>query len=136
MEEMEAIFDLHERTFRFAVQITKYVQTFPRDVVGFEYGKQLIRCGCSPGSNYEEADESASLKDFIYKIRTCLKEAKEARYWLRLSKVAFGEAELNVWLLNEVDELIKIFNSRLAKAIKRNKSEETEDDESASSVSL
>jgi len=130
MEKMEPIFDLHERTFRFAAQITKYVRTFPRDVVGFEYGKQLIRCGCSPGSNYEEADECASPKDFIYKIRTCLKEAKETRYWLRLSNAAFGETELNAWLLNEVNELIKIFNSRLAKAIKRNKSEDSNDNES------
>lgn len=132
MEKMEPIFDLHERTKRLAIQIAKYVRTFPRDVVGFEYGKQLIRAGSSPGSNYEEADESASPKDFIYKIRTCLKESKETRYWLRLSKAAFGDAELNVWLLNEVDELIKIFNSRLAKAIKRNKSEESKDDEFAS----
>jgi len=130
MEEMEPIFDLHERTFRFAVQVTKYVRAFPRDVVGFEYGKQLIRCGCSPGSNYEEADEATSPKDFIYKIRTCLKESKETRYWLRLSKEAFGETELNTWLLNEVNELIKIFNSRLAKAIKRNKSQEPNDNES------
>jgi four helix bundle protein len=127
---MEPIFDLHERTFRFAVQITKYVRTFPRDVVGFEYGKQLIRCGCSPGSNYEEADEAASPKDFIYKIRTCLKESKETRYWLRLSKAAFGETELNARLLNEVNELIKIFNSRLAKAIKRNPNQDANDEAS------
>ena len=130
MGKKEAIFDLHERTFRFAVQVTKYVRTFPRDVVGFEYGKQLIRCGCSPGSNYEEADEYASLKDFIHKIRTCLKESKETRYWLRLSKEAFGETELNIGLLNEVEELLKIFNSMLAKAIKRNKSQESNDNES------
>ncbi len=39
--------------------------------------------------------------------------------------------DLNTWLLNEVNELIKIFNSRLAKAIKRNKSEESNDDDSA-----
>ena len=128
MEKMEKIFDLHERTFRFAVQITKYVRIFPRDVVGFEYGKQLIRCGCSPGSNYEEADECASQKDFIYKIRTCLKESKETRYWLKLSKAAFGETDLNIWLLNEVDELIKIFNARLAKAIKRYQSPDSNGD--------
>ncbi len=128
MEKMEKIFDLHERTFRFAVQVTKDVRTFPRDVVGFEYGKQLIRCGCSPGSNYEEADESASPKDFIYKIRTCLKESKETRYWLKLSKAAFGETDLNIWLLNENDELIKIFNARLAKAIKRNQSPDANGD--------
>lgn len=130
MGKKEAIFDLHERTFRFAVQVAKYVRTFPRDVVGFEYGKQLIRCGCSPGSNYEEADEYTSLKDFIHKIRTCLKESKETRYWLRLSKEAFGETELNIGLLNEVEELLKIFNSMLAKAIKRNKSQESNDNES------
>ncbi len=130
MGKKEANFDLHERTFWFAVQVTKYVRTFPRDVVGFEYGKQLIRCGCSPGSNYEEADEYTSLKDFIHKIRICLKESKETGYWLRLSKEAFGETELNIGLLNEVEELIKIFNSMLAKAIKRNKSQESNDNES------
>jgi len=119
MEKMEPIFDLHKRTFRLAVQVTKYVPTFPRDVVGFEYGKQLIRCGCSPGSNYEEADESASPKDFIYKIRTCFKETKETRYWLNLSQAAFGESELNTWLLGEVEELIRIFNSMVAKSVKR-----------------
>jgi len=127
VEKMDPIFDLHDRTFRFATQITKYVRTFPRDVVGFEYGKQLIRCGSSPGSNYEEADESASVKDFIYKIRTCLKECKETRYWLNLSKAAFGETEFNTWLLNEVGELIKIFNARLAKAIKRSQSPDSND---------
>jgi hypothetical protein len=60
-----------------------------------------------------------------------MKESKEARYWLRLSQAAFGETELNTWLLNEVNELIKIFNSRLAKAINRNKSEEPNNGESA-----
>jgi four helix bundle protein len=124
MEKMEPIFDLHKRTFRLAVQVTKFVRTFPRDVVGFECGKQLIRCGCSPGSNYEEADECTSQKDFIYKIRTCLKETKETRYWLNLSQAAFGESELNSWLLGEVEELSRIFNSMLAKAIKRTQSPE------------
>jgi four helix bundle protein len=121
MEKMEPIFDLHERTLRFATQITKYVRTFPRDVAGFEYGKQLIRAGCSPGSNYEEADAYASQDEYIYKIGICLRESKETRYWLKLSKAAFGETELNTWLLGEVNELIRIFNSMAAKAKKRSK---------------
>lgn len=126
MEKMEPIFDLHERTQRFATQITKYVRTFPRDVADFEYGKQLIRSGCSPGSNYEEAEAFASPNEFIYKIGICLKESKETRYWLRLSQEAFGEAELNIWLLDEVDELIRIFNSMVAKAKKRSKTSKQE----------
>ena len=104
MEKMEPIFNLHERTLRFAVQIVTYVRSFPRDVAGFEIGKQLVRAGCSPGSNYEEADAAAGTKDFIFKIRTCLKESQETRYWLSVSKAAFGESELNTWLLQEVHE--------------------------------
>jgi four helix bundle protein len=127
---MEPIFDLHERCLRFATQIAKYVRTFPRDVVGFEYGKQLIRAGSSPGSNYEEAEACASQNDFIYKARTCLKESKETRYWLTLSKAAFGESELNTWLSGEANELIPIFNSMIAKAVKRSRAANSKADQS------
>jgi four helix bundle protein len=130
MEKMEPIFDLHERTKRFAIQIAKYVRTFPRDVVGFEYGKQLIRAGSSPGSNYEEADACVSSNDFIYRVRTCLKESKETRYWLILSEAAFGESELNTWLLGEVNELIRIFNSMIAKAVRRDQASKSKCDQS------
>ncbi len=127
MEKMEPIFNLRERTLRFAVQIVTYVRTFPRDVAGFEIGKQLVRAGCSPGSNYEEADAAGGTKDFIFKLRTCLKESQETRYWLSVSKAAFGESELNAWLLQEVHELILIFNSMIAKTITRSKSPKAQD---------
>ncbi len=130
MEKMEPIFDLNERCLRFATQIAKYVRTFPRDVVGFEYGKQLIRAGSSPGANYEEAEACGSPSEFIYKARTCLKESKETRYWLLLSKAAFGESELNTWLFGEVNELIRIFNSMIAKAVKRSQAATPKSDKS------
>jgi four helix bundle protein len=131
MEKMEPIFDLHERTLRLAKQIAQYVRTFPHDVLGFEYGRQLIRSGSSPGSNYEEADACASTNEFIYKVRTCLKESKETRYWLTLSRAAFGEFELNTWLLGEVEELIRIFNAMITKAVKRDQSKKSKSDKSA-----
>ncbi len=122
MEKLEPIYDLRERALRFATQIVKYVRTFPRDVAGFEIGGQLVRSGTSPGANYEEANACAGANEFIYKIRTCLKESQETRYWLVVSKFAFGESELNTWLLKEISELIKIFNSIIAKTIKKRKS--------------
>ena len=121
MDSMKPIYDLHERTLRFATHIVKYVRTFPRDVAGFEIGKQLVRSGTSPGANYEEADACAGVKDFIYRIRVCLKESQETRYWLKLAEAAFGESDLNNWLRGETHELILIFNSTIAKTVKRSK---------------
>lgn len=99
-------------------------------MVGFEYGKQLIRAGSSPGANYEEAEVCGSQNDSIYKVRTCLKESKETRYWLLLSKAAFGESELNTWLFGEVNELIPIFNSMIARAVKRSQAAESQNNQS------
>ena len=132
MEKLEPIYDLHERTLRCAIQIVTYVRMFPRDVAGFEIGKQLVRAGCSPGSNYEEADAAGGSQDFVFKLRICLKESQETRYWLRVSQAAFGTSDLNAWLLHEVNELILIFNAMIAKTIKRSKTSklESKDDRS------
>lgn len=132
MEKLEPIYDLHERTLRLAVQIVTYVRTFPRDVAGFEIGKQLVRAGCSSGANYEEADAAAGSKDFVFKIRTCLKESQETRYWLRVSQAAFGASDLNAWLLQEVNELILIFNAMIAKTITRSKTAKAQNEDERS----
>jgi four helix bundle protein len=42
----------------------------------------LLKCGTSPGANYEEARGAESRADFIHKMGIVLKELKETRYWL------------------------------------------------------
>jgi four helix bundle protein len=44
----------------------------------------LVRCGTSPGPNYEEGCAAESKADFVHKLSICLKELRETRYWLRL----------------------------------------------------
>src|SRR5437667_10656884 len=46
---------------------------------------QLLRCGTSPYGNHGEVEAAESRKDFIHKLRICLKELKETRRWLRLA---------------------------------------------------
>ena len=46
--------------------------------------KQLLRCGTSIGANVSEAQRGQSKPDFYAKIAISLKEANEARYWIRL----------------------------------------------------
>jgi len=89
----------------------------PRTVINTELSKQLVRSSCSVGANYTEANEALSKKDFVIRIKICLKEAKESAYWLKLVEASnpdFSEAQTP--LLKESMELTKIFGSILLKS--------------------
>jgi len=74
--------------------------------------KQVMRSGTSLGSNYREANETETKKDFNYKIRICRKEAKETVYWLDLIiETNPTLAERIKPLRQEAEELLKIFAS-------------------------
>lgn len=110
------IYDLEERTFKFAENVIKYINKLPRVITNIEIGKQLIRSAGSIGANYIEANESLGKKDFAMKIKISRKESKESRYWLRLSEPIsdqIGEKEI---LIKETTELMNIFGAILKKA--------------------
>ena len=67
--------------------------------------------GTSMGSNYCEADDAESSKDFIHKIGICKKEARETKHWLRMIAVAVPELKEEARVLwQEAKELHLIFN--------------------------
>ncbi|MEK7142974.1 MAG: four helix bundle protein [Patescibacteria group bacterium] len=109
-------YDLEERTFKFAQDIIRYVRGLPKTVSNIEIGKQLIRSGCSVGANYIEANESLGKKDFFMRIRICKKEAKESRYWLKLSEPNVSQLKEKGRLIQETNELMKIYGSIAEKA--------------------
>ena len=111
-------YDLEDRTFAFAERVRAFVKKLPKSTANIEDGKQLIRASGSVGSNYIEANESLSKKDFIMRIKICRKEAKESRYWLRLVDT-YDESELEMdrkYLVKEATELMNIFGAILAKS--------------------
>ena len=59
------IFDLEERTFKFAKRIREFVRKLPKNMINLEDGSQLIRSSGSVGANYIEANEALSKKDFL-----------------------------------------------------------------------
>jgi len=110
-------YDLEPRTFEFAKSIRAFVRRLNKSVSNLEDGKQLIRSSGSIGANYIEANEALGKKDFSMRIKICLKEAKESRYWLRLLDTQHG-SELQkeqAKLVKEADELLKIFSAILQK---------------------
>jgi len=109
-------YDLEERTLRFAKEVMELVSTLPKTMANIEIMKQVIRSSSSVGSNYIEANEALSKKDFTMRVKICRKEAKESRYWLRLIEVKREDAEKRKQsLINEATELMKIFGSIVEK---------------------
>lgn len=129
-------YDLEERTTVFGSAIIRFVDRLPNTVAGRHMGGQLIRCGTAPAFHYGESQSAESPKDFIHKIRIAHKELKESRSNVRMLKGAellpATDEGMN-WLLNELEELIKIFGKILATAKKnqanaedsRNKSQDS-----------
>lgn len=116
-------YDLEDRLLDFAVSIVELTDSFPNTRAGNHIGGQLLRCGTSPLSNHGEVEAVESRKDFVHKLRICLKELRETRRWLRLTgrlKKLGAVAALPV-CLSEIDELIKIFTASIRMAEKNAK---------------
>jgi len=54
--------------------------------VGSHVAGQLIRCGTSPGANYNEAVSAESRNDFVHKLSVVLKELRETAFWLEVTR--------------------------------------------------
>ncbi len=112
-------YDLEDRTFEFAKASRAFVKKLPRTITNAEDAKQLIRASGSIGANYIEANESIGKKDFVMKIKTCRREAKESGYWLRLLDCDDDLEAVRANLLTEALELMKIFGAIVRKSEER-----------------
>jgi four helix bundle protein len=105
-------FDLEERTAKFGENIIIFAKRIPKNAINFPMITQLIKSGTSVGSNYCEADDAESRKDFKHKIGICKKEARETKHWLRMIIVSCPDLKKEAdKLWQEAKELNLIFNS-------------------------
>ena len=104
-------YDLEDRLLEFAANIIKLTEGLPSTRPGNHIAVQLLRCGTSSLSNHGEVEAAESRKDFLHKLRICLKELRETKRWLRLiGRVqGFGLPANFTICLSEVEELIRIF---------------------------
>ena len=110
------VYNLEERTFLFAKNCRLLIKKLTPNIINKEDAKQLVRSSGSVGANYIEANEKLSDKDFKYRIRISLKEAKESMYWLRILKDFNPNLQVDFKeLIQEANELRKIFSAILKK---------------------
>jgi four helix bundle protein len=103
-------YDLEERTSLFGEAIIGFAKTMPVNPVTRRLIDQLVGAGTSVGANYCEADDAVSKKDFRHKISICKREAREAKFFLRMIVKAVPDLREEVKpLWQEAKELHLIF---------------------------
>ncbi len=121
MEEPDrSRYDLEERLLNFGARIISLTRNLNSDYAERHIGGQLMRCGTAPLSHHGEAQGAESPADFIHKLRLALKELRESQRWLKLlvRSNILPEQKLTS-LLDETDQLIRIFVSSITTAEKR-----------------
>jgi len=108
-------YDIRERTFEFAVRVLGIAGAVPGEGPGKMIAGQLARSASSVGANVEEADGAVTRADKRRTLIIARKEAREARYWLRLLDRLWG-AKLPVREdIEEARELIYILSAIIDK---------------------
>jgi four helix bundle protein len=106
----ERKFDLEERTALFGESVIGFSKRIPINAVTQSLVSQLVRAATSIGSNYCEADDAGSRKEFLYRISVCKRESRETKYWLRMVAAAVPDLKPDArahWL--EAKQLHLIF---------------------------
>ena len=115
-------FNLEDRLLEFSARIIRLVDALPNTRAANHLAGQILRSGTSPYGNHGEVEAAESRKDFVHKLKVCLKELKETRRWLRLVKKSKMLPEKNmVLILAESEELIRIFFASVRTAEKNSK---------------
>ncbi len=117
---MNPNYDLEERLLEYAARIIRLVERLPNTRAGNHVAAQLLRSGTSPLPNHGEAQAAESARDFVHKLKICLKELRESDRWLRLiQRVPLLKPKRVDPLVNETDELIRIFVRSIQTAQRR-----------------
>src|SRR2546423_13187346 len=102
-------YDLEERLLECSASIVRLADSLPNTKAGNHIAGQLLRCGTSSLANHGEVEAAESRKDFLHKLRICLKELGETWRWLRLiGRLELAENKKLGAALIEVGELIGI----------------------------
>ncbi len=103
-------YDLEERTALFGEAVIGFLKKVPVNDITRRLIDQLAGAGTSVGANYCEADDAPSKKAFKNSIATCKREAREAKFFIRMIVRAVPELREEAKpLWQEAKELHLIF---------------------------
>ncbi len=104
-------YDLEERTALLGEAVIEFARSLKETAVTRPLISQIVRSGTSVGANHIEADDAVSRNEFILKIGTCRKEARETKHRIRMivkGSPEHRESAKPLW--REANELHLIFS--------------------------
>jgi len=114
-------YDLQERLVKFSASIILNVGGLNKNFASEHLIKQLIRSSTSSALNYGEAQSAESRRDFVHKMKICLKELRESQVNLQVLKEARLINDLDEFekIIQECKELVAIFTSSIKTSISK-----------------
>lgn len=102
---------LEDRLIQFAIDVIILCKSIDKSFASEHLAKQLIRSATSSALNYGEARSGESTRDFLHKMKICLKELRECLINMKIQKGANLITNVSALdnLLKENNELISIF---------------------------
>lgn len=116
-------YDIEERLINLSVKIILACDKMEGSFASQHLSKQLIRSTTSAALNYGEAQSAQSPRDFLHKMRLCLKELRESLVNLKIQKEAklFENIKEVDKLLEENNQLIAIFVTSIRTSEQKNR---------------
>lgn len=114
-------YDLEERLLEYATRIIRLTEKMSGSQTKDHVSNQLLRSGTAPMAHHGEAQSAESPKGFIHKLKIALKELRESLRWLKLIQHVplVDKPELLTELIDETDQLIRIFHTSIETAKKK-----------------
>ncbi len=114
-------YDLQQRLVKFSSSIILNINTLKKKFASEHLAKQLIRSTTSAALNYGEAQGAESKRDFVHKMKICLKELRESQVNLQVlhESELIQDMESFENIIKECKELVAIFTSSIKTSSKK-----------------
>jgi len=101
--------EFQTRTYRFALDVIRFVDRLPMEQTSRIITDQLLRSTTSIGANVIEAQAASSRKDYTNFFSHALKSANECKFWFGLLRDSNrGDKETVNKLLKEATEIANV----------------------------
>ena len=109
--------ELRQRTKQFAMRAIRLFRALPKSEEARVISRQVLRAATSVAANYRAVCRARSRADFTAKMGIVLEETDESLFWLELlGDAGIVEKARLASIMEEAEELIRIFNSSIQTA--------------------